>query len=287
MIVDCFTFYNENEVLLLRLDYLYDVVDYFVIVESLDSFSKNIRKSEYMFEANIELYRKYLDKIRYYKIDTLPHAGGVGDSWPNEYYQRNYCEVGVKELGLGSEDWIIISDVDEIPRKEMIMQMITPEYKNKFVLFQFQQHLFYYHVNMLQEQIWSGTVAVQKKYFASMQQLRDQREVIHPAIHSFPDAGWHYSYMGGVERVTQKMYSTSEEESNSKFRTEENIKKSIETGKDLFDRTIEDARMWGWKVTRNPFEKRKIDIFETTSGIHWAPENIRQIIGLFPELYKN
>ena len=32
-IVDCFTFYNETPLLLARLGYLYDTVDYFVIAE--------------------------------------------------------------------------------------------------------------------------------------------------------------------------------------------------------------------------------------------------------------
>jgi beta-1,4-mannosyl-glycoprotein beta-1,4-N-acetylglucosaminyltransferase len=40
-IYDCFPFFNELDILEIRLNELYDVVDYFVLVESRCSFSNN------------------------------------------------------------------------------------------------------------------------------------------------------------------------------------------------------------------------------------------------------
>ena len=276
MIVDCFNIYNEIEILLLRLDYLYDTVDLFVIVESLDSHSKKVRKTSYMFEDNVLLFRKYLDKIRYLKLDYLPAAGDSGQVWPNENFQKNCCGFGIQDLG--PEDWIMFSDVDEIPRKECVLEL-----KNNtgYYLIQFQQHLFYYYVNLLQTQVWSGTVAVQRKRFdesfKNMMGLRSLRNAVHPLIKSFPDAGWHYSYMGGIDRIFDKMSSYAESDENTPFHTAENIAQSLETHKDLFDRKEEFC------------QKRLVDVFSTTtlggSGPLLSPPNLQRVLSLFPSLF--
>lgn len=268
MIIDCFNIYNEIEVLLLRLDYLYDTVDYFVIVESLDSHSKKVRKSSYMFEDNIILFQRYLNKIRYYKFDYLPFPGDTGQTWLNENFQKNCCSLGLDGVqGSSENDWILFSDVDEIPRKEIIQQL--DQYSNFYIL-QFQQHLFYYYVNLLQAQIWQGTVAVQRKNFKSMMELRRLRNAFHEKyIHSFPNAGWHYSYMGGLDRISTKMASYAESDENIPFTNTDNITKALETHSDLFAR--EEAM----------FTKTIVDIFSS----HLSPPNLPRILSLFPHLF--
>ena len=272
MIVDCFNIYNEKEILLLRLDYLYDVVDRFVIVESLDSHSKNVRKSKYMFEENLDLYKPYLDKIVFLKLDTLPFVGDSGDwsRWKNENYQKNYCEHGIRDLK--PNDWILFSDVDEIPNKDCIKSLKTllPAKTGKFYpkYYQFRQKLFYYFVNVMQSQIWGGTVAMQRKHFRSMMDMRNNRE--HSALaQAFQNGGWHYSYCGGPDRVFEKMRSYAEWKQNEKWCTLDNIQSSIKTNGDLLGRT--DAK----------FNKRQVDIFADSS---LAPSNIKKILDLFPYL---
>ena len=66
MIIDCFLFFQELDILEIRLKYLYDFVDKFIIVEANESFAGN--KKEFNFENNINLFKKYIDKIDYYKI---------------------------------------------------------------------------------------------------------------------------------------------------------------------------------------------------------------------------
>ena len=70
MLIDCFIFFNEYDILEGRLEYLYDVVDYFVIVEMDVSFNGNPKPMN--FSNNIHRYRKYADKILYfpYSPDT-------------------------------------------------------------------------------------------------------------------------------------------------------------------------------------------------------------------------
>ncbi|MBD74991.1 MAG: hypothetical protein CMM96_05870, partial [Rickettsiales bacterium] len=66
MIIDSFLFFQELKLLKVRLDYLYDVVDKFLIVEAGESFSG--KKKEYIFEKNKRFFEKYTDKIIYFKI---------------------------------------------------------------------------------------------------------------------------------------------------------------------------------------------------------------------------
>ena len=64
MIVDSFIFFNEFDILEGRLEYLYDHVDYFVIVESNLTFSGNTKPLYFM--NNMSRYKKYLDKVLYF-----------------------------------------------------------------------------------------------------------------------------------------------------------------------------------------------------------------------------
>ena len=264
MIVDCFNIYNEKEILHMRLDYLYDVVDRFVIVESLDSHSKNIRKDKYMFEENIELYEPYMDKITYLKLDTLPFDGDSGTDfykWKNENYQKNYCAEGIKDLT--DNDWILFSDVDEIPNKDYVKNIHT-----NTAIVRFVHKLFYYYVNVQQNQLWGGTVGIQKKDFQSMMHLRENRT--NESINTINNGGWHYSYMGGANRIFEKMQSYAESKSNNRYCNLDNIQEALISSKDVLGRTD------------NMFIKKMVDI----SDNDMSPCNIDKMIKLYPCLLK-
>ena len=67
MIYDCFPFFNELDVLEIRLNVLYDIVDYFVITEADKTHTG--RHKEYIFEQNKDRFAKFLDKIIYIKVN--------------------------------------------------------------------------------------------------------------------------------------------------------------------------------------------------------------------------
>ncbi len=273
-IIDCFNIYNEKEILLLRLDYLYSTVDKFIIVESLDSHSKKIRKQKYMFEEHAELYKPYMDKIVFLKIDTLPSTSGDRGNpskWINENYQKDYCSRALPALGLAPSDWILFSDVDEIPNKDLVarLRVAIGAPRHKYV--QFRQKLFYYYVNVIQRQIWGGTVATQYKHFRSMMDIRKHRDRKRLDCLSLDNAGWHYSYCGGPERVLEKMRSYAEWKDNEQWCDIDNIKSAMSTNKDILGRE------------EDMFLKKTIDIF-SDSG--FAPSNMQTVLEQFPYLMK-
>ena len=67
MIVDAFTFFNERELVELRIKYLNDVVDYFVIIEADVTHTGKPKKWNFPNILNQNL-KKYSHKIQYHKM---------------------------------------------------------------------------------------------------------------------------------------------------------------------------------------------------------------------------
>lgn len=222
-IYDCFIFFNELELLELRLMTLYDVVDYFVIVESSTTFTG--KEKEYYYGNNAHLFSKYSDKIIHVKLGKLPYDN---DAWNNEYFNRNAILQGI--TNANEDDYIMVSDVDEIPNPNAILSGINSGYN----IFTLKQKLFYYYVNCEQKQIWSGTMIIKRKYLKTPQELRKMRN---NGINNIENGGWHYSFLGGSERIKTKLEAYSETQTNIKtINNEQHIKKCLETGFDLFHR---------------------------------------------------
>ncbi|MBS3905292.1 MAG: hypothetical protein KGZ39_08210 [Simkania sp.] len=211
-VYDCFPFFNEFEVLRIRLDELHDVVDYFVLVESIET-QRGHPKPLY-FEENKHLFAPYLDKIIHVAVrETHPELKG----WGREKFQRNCIARGLKGK-CRSKDLIIISDLDEIPRREVISQIRNLlDQGNEAV--RLHQDIYYYKLNWQNPlgkthggEDWIGTVATNYKHFSRhkrrAQYFRDRRNSTRwPLIQR---AGWHFSSMGGNDAIRKKFFSVIE-----------------------------------------------------------------------------
>ena len=128
-IFDCFMYFDEDILLELRLNYLNKFVDKFVIIESSYNHKGEIRKPNF----KIEKYNKFKNKIEYVLLKEQPkdiEGINVDDSEietndkyilnaaKRENFQRNYIKNCLSEAE--NNDWIIISDLDEIPNLEKI-----------------------------------------------------------------------------------------------------------------------------------------------------------------------
>ena len=121
MIVDAFTFFNEKELVELRIKYLNDVVDSFLIVEA-DHTHTGIKKNWNFPELVKNNLKQFSHKIQYnqMKIDLKkaeaeksPNYIGktLGRSWRVETMQRNFLKDSYQK-GSSGDDIIIISDLD-------------------------------------------------------------------------------------------------------------------------------------------------------------------------------
>ena len=101
MIYDCFSYWDEDLLLELRLNTLNEIVDFFIIVEGNKTWQNNPKK----FRFNIEKFSKFKSKIIYIKVEDLPDGD---DPYKRENHQRNCISRGLTKAK--SDDIIMISD---------------------------------------------------------------------------------------------------------------------------------------------------------------------------------
>ena len=230
-VFDCFTFFNELEILELRLMTLDECVDYFVLVESNKTHTG--KSKNFVFDENKDKFSKYIDKIIYVQVEDLPEYS-LNNIWLAENFQRNCINRGLDKIVDG--DQVIISDVDEIPNPDIIKQYINSD---RIVVM--QQKLFYYHVNCLQNQLWCGSIMATYPKYESPQWLRNVARGSNQ--HVVENGGWHYSYMGGAEKVKLKVENIAEShaiiDSVGDINT---IEKKMSIQQDLWNRTNYEAQ---------------------------------------------
>lgn len=203
---DCFTFFNELELLEIRLHELAEVVDYFVIVESSYGFSG--KSKSLFFQNNKERFSEFLHKIIHIVVEYMPNDG---NPWNNEEYQRQAVWRGLGDAKPG--DLIIISDADEIPRASAITQKIDSGFDDYNV---FEQELAYGHVNTMSEKwhgsksfIFDGNKDIDLTHDIRHKKMPHQEDII------IKNGGWHFSYLGGTERIATKIKNFSHQELNN------------------------------------------------------------------------
>jgi len=228
--------YNNEDLLLdLRLNILDRHVDKFVIIESTHDHQGN--KKNINFKA--EKFSKFKDKIKYIQLNSFPEKY---TTWERENYHRNYIVNGL--LDANPEDYIMISDLDEIPKIEdrNIFE------KKKYTAF--KQKMFYYRFNLhnITEPEWLGTRACKKKYLISPQWLRDQKLKKYPIWrvdkkiktlkwNIVEKGGWHFSFIMSNLNIKKKIESFAHNEFNKpEFTNIKNIENCISLKKDLFGR---------------------------------------------------
>ena len=225
-IFDCFMYFDEDVVLDLRLNYLSKYIDKFVIIESRYNHKGEKREPQF----NLKKLQKFKEKIIYILIDKEPD--GIEEVNDNdgheeksrkfilnaikrENFQRNIISQGV--VDADDNDWILVSDLDEIPNLE----------KNDLKTFEsplvfFKQHMIYYKFNlMLENYSWLGTKACKKKNLKTPQWLRNIKDRSYPwwridtyfsnvkyiNIKIIEQGGWHFSYIKNPEDIEKKLKS--------------------------------------------------------------------------------
>ena len=237
MIYDCFTFFNELDLLEIRLEELYPIVDQFVICESVKTHTGKDKPLRYL--ENIDRYKKYQDKIKYvvYKDFPIPQNWSYRDNWIMEANQRRFLISGINLKNLEDDDTILVSDIDEIPKRSFLKGLL---YSTKPDIVTLCSQLYYGKINYKvvfpdEYSNWRGTVC-----------LRGQIVKKNPDLHhyrlykdSYPctrDTGsWHFSYVGTEEQIIYKIESYIHGEFNNE-NVKNSIKDNLKNCKDILNR---------------------------------------------------
>jgi beta-1,4-mannosyl-glycoprotein beta-1,4-N-acetylglucosaminyltransferase len=219
-------FFDEEMLLDLRLNILDKFVDQFVIVES--SYTHSGKEKKLIFDIN--KYSKFKKKINYIVLKDPPkgieeiyNSDSEGEisrkeilnALKRENLQRDTIFNGLKDAE--KNDWIIISDLDEIPD---LTNINFNNIKNKIIFF--KQKVFYYKLNLeLQKLHWIGSKACKKKNLKSPQWLRNTKDKIYSKwrldilfskkkyndIFFVNNGGWHFTFVKTPEDIDKKLRS--------------------------------------------------------------------------------
>ncbi len=270
-IYDCFTFFNELDLLEIRLNILNPVVDYFVIVEASKTHSGSEKKL--IFLNNKDQFKEFSEKIIHIIVDDMPSISN-NDRWILENFQRNAISRGLTKCN--ADDLIMISDLDEIPNLEKIDSIKKILLKNsekndsiykkffeikkyilnikkkywlistvkKFVslinikskkIVMFNQKLYYYFFNGFVHNYWSGTKIVLYKNL--IKDFNNNPQQIRNSLGKtiINNGGWHFSYLFDAQGISQKIKSFAHSEFDKPEFTSINIiKERINKGDFLF-----------------------------------------------------
>ena len=257
MIYDCVPFFNELDILKLRMQIMAPYVDFFVIEEASVTFSGEPKRM--IFAENRQLFAEFEENIRYVAVNNSPLEGVT--THERDKFQKNQLICGLS--GCKPEDIIIFSDVDEIPDPETLKKLFERFEPGK--IYHLAQRMFYCFLNM--EEVSGNLLSITGEFpgverrqwlgtkICSFSQLPEEgivylREVSpeDPRSVRVADGGWHFGYMGGdgerdvAKRIGVKVKAAAHQEYNSKRYLTEAVDRLL-CGEDIFDRDAKFVRV--------------------------------------------
>jgi len=249
-IFDSFRFFNELDLLEIRFNLLYDLVDHFVITECPYTIMGD-EKPLYYWE-NRKRFDKFNDKVIHDVMDNIPdnfddyierkgyHTpyGSIDPNCGHRYidiplryqrdiYARNYTAYSIEKAGAKSDDVIITSDADEIINPLILQNMDWFDGYNHYVTL---QRTFYYQLNVLREEDWMGSRIC--NWFKLRNTSVDQLRQSHQDSYRIEQGGWHWSYFGSVDTIQQKLKACADSHHGA-----EDLPDKVDMGKDPVGRS--------------------------------------------------
>ena len=252
-VFDSFIFFNELELLELRLNILNDVVDYFVLTESPFTVSGNEKPLYY--QENKDRFGKFNDKIIHNVTETIPddfsdylmkkpfhtdytstdESGTRYIDLPIRFqravYNRECSAYGLVKAGASDDDIVMTSDADEIINPYVIENLDWFDPAHNYVAL---CRAFYFKLNYIYQENWKGTRLCTFNHLktTTVDRLRtDWRQA-----HQIENAGWHFSFLGDADNVRLKLASYEHTENNISSNID-NMEQRIDMGLDPLGRT--------------------------------------------------
>ena len=245
MIYDCFIVFNELDLCEIRFNVLKDVVDKFVVVEG--TLTHTGKPKPLYFHENRERFAAFKDKIIHVVVDDFPAPpAGYSErdaSWMRENFQRNAILRGLKDAK--PSDLVMISDVDEIPRPEMVREELPwagisvceQRFMNFYVNYMDHVRPRWKGTRILRMAVLQGVGREVESHYAFIEDfnrgMTPTRVRFARADHNLKDAGWHFSYLGGKDAIMKKIRSVGLEYGSRYSLDDSALQKLIERGDDI------------------------------------------------------
>jgi len=220
MIYDVTQINDELDMLEIRLNILDPYVDYFVIGESTQTFSGKPKPLH--FESNQDRFSKWRPKIIHIILPKIE----TDDVFERTACQKDYLRVGLKDCK--PNDVIYYGDVDEIWKPQ------TQEGK-------LRQLCYSYFLNNRSSEDWQGTNMFRYKNIRNLNDIRADHSVV------LENGGWHFTNMGGYEKLLNKLESYDHQEVNIPW-VKDGLKARMEANIDFLGRSHDwkgnEFKMW-------------------------------------------
>lgn len=252
-IFDSFRFFNELELLEIRLNLLYDFVDCFVITECPFTISGNEKPLYYL--ENKDKFAKFNDKIFHDITEEIPNDFSdylekkqyhtaysdidkncgqrfidIPLRYQRDIYARNCTSHSLEKSGVSDDDLVITSDADEIINPLVLKELDWFDSDNYYVCL---QRSFYYKLNILYQENWQGSriCSWNKLKGISVDSLRQKNN----ESYMIENGGWHWSYFGDAEKFKAKLAASADCHHNIPS-VIDNAEEKIENGLDPLNR---------------------------------------------------
>lgn len=223
-VYDIIPFFNELDVLEIRLNELDPVVDKFIICESHETFGGD--QKPYHFDENLVRFQKFSKKIVHIKVPRLlpPMTMSLRQNKPHctvadirklgrdrEAYARNVILKNFSDaMHPQPSDFVIVSDCDEIPSADAVLRAKAAIAASAYNAVRFKQYSFYYNVDTLVDYGRDVCSRARMGTFAQLDTMGVYNfRMIGNKDENFPfieNGGWHFSYFGGdIVRLKTKV----------------------------------------------------------------------------------
>lgn len=207
MIVDCFQYFNEREVMALRIKYLSDFVDGFIICEANRTFKGELK--EFTCAEDLKAFDVPTDKVQIIQLEA-PSAEEQPDPWFRERLQRDVLVEAMKRLP--GENFFIVSDCDEIISKEGLFRAVEHLKLTETEILWFSLRFL---IGRADTQVyvnskpfnWNNPYIITSNLLNKNKTLSDFRAEENKKTLGYLSDGWHLSWMGDGERRVRKLNS--------------------------------------------------------------------------------
>lgn len=222
MIIDCFLFFDELDLLRIRLNELKDVVDVFVLTESTYTFT-GLEKPLY-FKKNADRFKDFniAHNVCRSKINDTPMAV--------EKHQKQHNLDFAFDNIFKRGDTIIQGDCDEIPKASIVKDVIN---SNGWRSVRLSMTLFYYWLNC--REVYSGRVWKNSRLLRPKRRFEYNARQNDRTDKTYMDAGWHFSWLGDVQKKLAS-WGHAGTYNRPPYNSPDYIKACIERGLDLVKR---------------------------------------------------
>lgn len=226
MIYDIITYNGEWELFEIRYNILKDFVDEFRVIEFDKTFSGRPKRA---------LFRQRFDKVKHYFVteDIWSKYKDLAVSSPNTQYGKGaqhwvteFCQKeAIKDCltDLKDHDKCFIGDCDEVYENYRLFLGLPAKLKLRVYS--------YYLNNRSSEGFWGTLVAFYKTIKGEcLNHLRANTEK------TVTEQGWHFTSIGGYEKVRQKLTDSYTEETYAPSIVLENLERNIQENHDFLGR---------------------------------------------------